>query len=88
MRRTLALLTVAGTSMIALAFLIPLGLIVREIAHGRAMAEAERQASALVPVLAITVEEARLTHALLSTGARSARRGVPRSAASANRTAW
>ncbi|GAA0847166.1 sensor histidine kinase [Streptosporangium amethystogenes subsp. fukuiense] len=69
MRRTLALLTVAGTSMVALAFLIPLGLIVREIAHGRAMAEAERQASALVPVLAITVEETRLTHALLSTGA-------------------
>ncbi|WP_433363492.1 sensor histidine kinase [Streptosporangium sp. CA-115845] len=69
MRRTLALLTVAGTSMVALAFLIPLGLIVREIAYGRAMAEAERQASALVPVLAITVEETRLTHALLSTGA-------------------
>ncbi|WP_433242118.1 HAMP domain-containing sensor histidine kinase [Streptosporangium sp. CA-135522] len=69
MRRTLALLAVAGASMIALAFLIPLGLIVREIAHGRAMAEAERQASALVPVLAITVDPARLTHALLSTGA-------------------
>ncbi|GAA3009625.1 sensor histidine kinase [Streptosporangium longisporum] len=70
MRRTLALLTVAGTSMVALAFLIPLGLVVREIAHDRAMAQAERQASALVPVLAITVDPARLTHALLSTGAR------------------
>ncbi|WP_031165350.1 sensor histidine kinase [Streptosporangium roseum] len=69
MRRTLALLAVAGASMIALAFLIPLGLIVKEIAHGRAMAEAERQASALVPVLAITVDPARLTHALASTGA-------------------
>ncbi|MEU7990684.1 HAMP domain-containing sensor histidine kinase [Streptosporangium canum] len=69
MRRTLALLAVAGASMIALAFLIPLGLIVKEIAHGRAMAEAERQASALVPVLAITVDPARLTHALVSTGA-------------------
>jgi signal transduction histidine kinase len=69
MRRTLALLAVAATSMVALAFLIPLGLIVREIAHGRAMAEAERQASALVPVLAITVDPARLTHAVLSTGA-------------------
>ncbi|MFF5209238.1 sensor histidine kinase [Streptosporangium sp. NPDC000396] len=70
MRRTLALLAVAGASMIALAFLIPLGIIVREIAHDRAMAEAERQASALVPVLAITVDPARLTHALASTGAR------------------
>ncbi|GAA2892952.1 HAMP domain-containing sensor histidine kinase [Streptosporangium fragile] len=70
MRRTLALLTVAGTSMVALAFLIPLGLIVKEAARGRALAEAERQASALVPVLAITVDPDRLTHALLSTGAR------------------
>ncbi|MGW4422738.1 sensor histidine kinase [Streptosporangium sp. NPDC004631] len=70
MRRTLALLALAGASMIALAFLIPLGLIVREIAHGRALSEAERQASALVPVLAITVNPARLTHAVASTGAR------------------
>ncbi len=66
MRRTLALLAVAGASMIALAFLIPLGLVVREIAHGRALAEAERQASALVPVLAITVDPDRLTRAVAS----------------------
>ncbi|GAA3131212.1 ATP-binding protein [Streptosporangium carneum] len=70
MRRTLALLAVAGASMIALAFLIPLGLIVREIAHGRAVAEAERQASALVPVLAITTNPERLTRAVASTGAK------------------
>ncbi|MEV8636190.1 ATP-binding protein [Streptosporangium sp. NPDC051023] len=70
MRRTLALLAVAGASMIALAFLIPLGLIVRDIAHGRAVAEAERQASALVPVLAITVDPDRLARAVASTGAK------------------
>lgn len=68
MRRTLALLAVAGASMIALAFLVPLGVIVREIAHDRAVSEAERQASALVPVLAITIAPDRLTRAVASTG--------------------
>ncbi|MER7132752.1 sensor histidine kinase [Streptosporangium saharense] len=68
MRRTLALLAVAGASMIALAFLVPLGLIVRGIAHDRAISEAERQASALVPVLAITTAPDRLTRAVASTG--------------------
>ncbi|GGK64990.1 two-component sensor histidine kinase [Planomonospora parontospora subsp. parontospora] len=70
MRRTLALLALAGASMIALAFLIPLGIIVKEIAHTRAISEAERQASALVPVLAITLDPSRLPHALASSGAR------------------
>jgi signal transduction histidine kinase len=70
MRRTLALLALAGASMIALAFLIPLGIIVKEIAHTRAISEAERQASALVPVLAITLDPNRLPHALASSGAR------------------
>ncbi|GAA3441173.1 sensor histidine kinase [Planomonospora venezuelensis] len=69
MRRTLALLALAGASMIALAFLVPLGLFVKESAEGRALAEAERQAAALVPVLAITVNPERLPHALASTGA-------------------
>ncbi|MBB4916211.1 ATP-binding protein [Streptosporangium saharense] len=68
MRRTLALLAVAGASMIALAFLVPLGVIVKEIAHERAISEAERQASALVPVLAITTAPDRLTRAVASTG--------------------
>ncbi|GIH79438.1 sensor histidine kinase [Planobispora longispora] len=69
MRRTLALLALAGASMIALAFLVPLGIFVKEGATARAMTEAERQASALVPVLAITVNPDRLPHALASTGA-------------------
>ncbi|MBG0812809.1 HAMP domain-containing sensor histidine kinase [Planomonospora sp. ID82291] len=70
MRRTLALLALAGASMIALAFLVPLGIIVKEIAHTRAISEAERRASALVPVLAITTDPDRLPHALASSGAR------------------
>ncbi|MEV7010422.1 HAMP domain-containing sensor histidine kinase [Streptosporangium sp. NPDC051022] len=70
MRRTLALLAVAGAAMVALAFLIPLGVIVQEIARERAMSEAERQAYALVPALAITVSPTRLAQAVASTGAK------------------
>ncbi|SDI32858.1 Signal transduction histidine kinase [Sinosporangium album] len=64
MRRTLVLLAVAITSMVTLAFLIPLALVVRETAYGRAVAEAERQSSALVPVLAITWQPENLMFAI------------------------
>lgn len=74
MRRTLALLVVAVTSMVALAFLVPLALIVKETAQSGALAEAERQASALVPVLALTTRADELNHALASTDA--GRRGL------------
>ena len=47
------LLAVACTAMVTLAFLVPLGLVVREAARARAIADGERQAAALVPVLAI-----------------------------------
>jgi signal transduction histidine kinase len=65
---------VAVTSMVALAFLVPLALIVRETAQTRALANAERQASALVPVLALTTEGADLEHAMARTEA--GRRGL------------
>ncbi|WP_188195858.1 sensor histidine kinase [Nonomuraea sp. SYSU D8015] len=74
MRRTLAVLMVAVTSMVALAFLVPLALIVRETAQSRALAGAERQASALVPVLALTTRSADLGHAMARTEA--GRRGL------------
>lgn len=54
MRRALALVSVAVTTMIALAFLIPLGLMVRETAREQAMSQARQQAAALAPVLATT----------------------------------
>jgi signal transduction histidine kinase len=69
MRRTLALVSVAVTSMVALAFLIPLALVVRELARDRALADAERQASALTPVLAITTDAPDVERAVASTGA-------------------
>ncbi|GAA4943757.1 signal transduction histidine kinase [Nonomuraea thailandensis] len=74
MRRTLAVLMVAVTSMVALAFLVPLALIVRETAQSRAVAGAERQASALVPVLALTTSGDDLGLAMARTEA--GRRGL------------
>ena len=69
MRRTLALVAVAVTSMVALAFLIPLGLVVQETARERAIADAQRQAGALGPVLAVTTDRQALERALASTQA-------------------
>jgi len=74
MRRTLVLVSLAVTSMVALAFLIPLALTVREIARDRALTTAERQASALGPVLVVTEDPDALERAVLSTTAGAARR--------------
>ncbi|MCF2528049.1 sensor histidine kinase [Yinghuangia soli] len=64
MRGTLVRVALAVTTMVALAFLIPLGLVVREIARDRAFADAERQAAALQPALVITTDRAALERAL------------------------
>ncbi|MFC6885431.1 MULTISPECIES: sensor histidine kinase [Actinomadura] len=74
MRRTLVLVSLAVTSMVALAFLIPLALTVREIARDRALTTAERQASALGPVLVVTQDPASLDRAVASTQAGAAGR--------------
>lgn len=54
MRRTLAGVALAVTSMVALSFLIPLALLVRSEARNQAITAAEQQAAALAPVLALT----------------------------------
>ncbi|MFB4316692.1 ATP-binding protein [Actinomadura sp. 21ATH] len=74
MRRTLVLVSLAVTSMVALAFLIPLALTVREIARDRALTAAERQASALGPVLVVTEDPGALERAVASSQAGAARR--------------
>ncbi|MDI2125873.1 sensor histidine kinase [Yinghuangia seranimata] len=66
MRGTLVRVALAVTTMVALAFLIPLGLVVREIARDRAFADAERQAAALQPALVITADQSKLDRALAS----------------------
>jgi len=55
--------------MVALAFLVPLSLLLREIVHERAVADARLQASAMVAVLAVTTDRADLTQAAASTEA-------------------
>ncbi|WP_410575691.1 ATP-binding protein [Amycolatopsis sp. cmx-4-61] len=65
-------MSLAVTSMVALAFLIPLALVVRQLADDRAMTDAERQATAVTPVLAITADPAVVEQALASTSGRVA----------------
>ncbi|WP_380279265.1 sensor histidine kinase [Kitasatospora purpeofusca] len=60
---------VAGTTMVALAFLIPLGLMVQQTARDRAFTAAERQAAALGPALAITIDGDAIARAVASTDA-------------------
>lgn len=67
MRGALARFAFAVATMVALAFLIPLALTVREFARDRAFAEAERQAAAIEPVLVVTTDQVALTRALAST---------------------
>jgi signal transduction histidine kinase len=72
MRWALARVAVAVTAMVALAFLIPLALTVRETAHDKAFADVEQQAAAMAPVLAVTTDAEALRRALASTDAGAA----------------
>lgn len=74
MRRTVVLVALAVTSMVALAFLIPLGLMIREMARDEAMSDADRQAVALAPVLATTGDRELVGKAVASTQAGQLRR--------------
>ncbi|WP_037605389.1 sensor histidine kinase [Streptacidiphilus rugosus] len=67
MRWALFKVCVAVTTMVALAFLIPLGLMVRDSARERAFTAAERQAATVGPALAITTDQNALRRALAST---------------------
>ncbi|MBI1759123.1 MAG: HAMP domain-containing histidine kinase [Actinobacteria bacterium] len=64
MRRTLALVTAAVTSMVAISFVVPLALAVRQVAHDRALRDAERQATALAPVLEIASSKEAIERAI------------------------
>ena len=59
MRRRLFLVTLAVTTLLVAAFAIPLGLLVRDVARDRAIADAEEDQAALAPTLAVdaTTEE-------------------------------
>lgn len=74
MRRALGLVALAVTSMVALAFLIPLAFTVREVARSRALAGAEREAAAMGPALSLSLRPADVERALAATAAGSSGR--------------
>lgn len=64
MRWALARVALAVTSMVALAFLIPLGFAIDHIAAQRAAAEAQARIAAIEPLLAVTTDRTQLQGAL------------------------
>jgi signal transduction histidine kinase len=66
-RTTLALVAAAVTSMVAIAFLIPLAVIVRDVARDRAFTSAQLAGAAIEPVLAVSDSQATLERAIAST---------------------
>ncbi|CAM3345844.1 sensor histidine kinase [Streptomyces albus] len=69
MRWALVKVCLAVTAMVVVAFAVPLALVVRETARDRAFADAERQASAIGPALAITRDRRELQRAVAITQA-------------------
>jgi signal transduction histidine kinase len=71
-RTALALVSVAVTSMVTIAFLVPLAVIVRDVARDRAFTSAQLAGAAIEPVLAVTTDRATLERAIVSTPAGAA----------------
>src|SRR5215469_11143770 len=71
-RTALAVVSAAVTSMVAIAFLVPLAVIVRDVARDRAFTSAQLAGAAIEPVLAVTTSRATLERAILSTPAGAA----------------
>ena len=67
MRRRLVALAATTTIMVALAFLIPLAVLVRTLAMDRALSAAELEAQSLAPVLALTRDTTALDAAVRAT---------------------
>src|SRR3712207_6188023 len=67
MRRRLVALAATTTIMVALAFLIPLAVLVRTLARDRALSSAELEAQSLAPVLALTRDTTALEAAVRAT---------------------
>ncbi|MDI3404356.1 HAMP domain-containing sensor histidine kinase [Streptomyces cavernicola] len=74
MRWALVKVCLAVTAMVVVAFAVPLGLVIKEMAADRAWSNAERQAAAIGPTLSITTDRDQLTRAVASTQAGAAGR--------------
>ncbi len=68
MRRRLVTVSLAVSTMVALAFLIPLAVLVRHVARDRAMTAAERDASAIASLLGISTDPDDVRTLLARTG--------------------
>ncbi|WP_413757377.1 sensor histidine kinase [Streptomyces sp. MMBL 11-3] len=66
MRWALVKVCVAVTAMVVVAFAVPLGLVIREMARDRAFSNAEREAAAVAPALSITTDRAELEKVVAS----------------------
>lgn len=69
MKRRLVGLFVAVTAMVTVAFVVPLALLVRDLAHDRGLTAAELEAQSLAPVLALTADPAAIGPAVEATRA-------------------
>ncbi|MER5882749.1 HAMP domain-containing sensor histidine kinase [Streptomyces sp. NPDC001941] len=74
MRWALVKVALAVTAMVVVAFAVPLGLVIKEMARDRAFSNAERRAAGIAPVLAITGDARQLQRAVASTEDGAARR--------------
>ncbi|MCX4664028.1 HAMP domain-containing sensor histidine kinase [Streptomyces uncialis] len=68
MRWALVKVCLAVTTMVVVAFAVPLGLVIKEMARDRAMSDAERQAASIVPALTITTDRDKLERAIMTAG--------------------
>ncbi|MER8220031.1 HAMP domain-containing sensor histidine kinase [Streptomyces sp. NPDC094143] len=68
MRWALVKVSLAVTTMVVLAFAVPLGLVIREMARDRAFSNAEREAAAVAPALSITTDRDQLERVVASVG--------------------
>ncbi|WP_327748867.1 HAMP domain-containing sensor histidine kinase [Streptomyces europaeiscabiei] len=68
MRWALVKVCVAVTAMVVLAFAVPLGLVIKEMARDRAFSNAEREAAAIAPALSITTDREQLERVVASAG--------------------
>lgn len=71
MRWALVKVCLAVTTMVVVAFAIPLGLVIKEMARDRAFSNAEREAAAVAPALSITTDRDQLERVVASAGADS-----------------
>ncbi|GGZ23049.1 two-component sensor histidine kinase [Streptomyces poonensis] len=68
MRWALVKVCVAVTTMVVVAFAVPLGLVIKEMARDRAFAGAEREAAAVAPALSITTDRDELERVVAAAG--------------------